>query len=176
MSETGKIQGRQIQDNSIDDRDVRLRNNQYLRARNQAGNADVNILKVNANNIVEWASGSPVTFTITAGEALAAGDICYKNTVANTYLKASATDNTKVGRCIAISAIENGATGLALSSGSYNFGAGSLTIGSNVFLGTSGGSITQSAPTTAGNIQQILGYADSATSVVFNFDNRFVEV
>ena len=176
MTETGKIQGRQIKDDSLDDLDLKLRNNQYLRARNQANNADVNTFKINTNNIVEWAAGSPVTFTITAGEALAAGDIIYKNTVTNTYLKASATDNTKVARCIVVSNISNGQTGLALSSGLYTLGSWELTIGSNVLLSTSGGAITQTPPTTAGNIQQIIGYADSATSVVFNFDNRYTEV
>ena len=41
---------------------IRLENNTYLRARNQANGADVNILKVNASDIIEFAS-FPITPT-----------------------------------------------------------------------------------------------------------------
>lgn len=45
-----------IEGNAIDDTKVRLRNNQYLRARNAANSADVNIFKVNASDAIEAAS------------------------------------------------------------------------------------------------------------------------
>lgn len=42
-------------DNAINDLKIRLRNNQYLRARNAANSADVNIVKINASNLIELA-------------------------------------------------------------------------------------------------------------------------
>lgn len=39
-----------LQNNSIDDNKIRLRNNQHLRGRNAANSADVNLLKVDASN------------------------------------------------------------------------------------------------------------------------------
>lgn len=44
-----------IADDSIDDRKIRLRNNEYLRARNNAGTADVDILKINLSDNLELA-------------------------------------------------------------------------------------------------------------------------
>lgn len=51
------IDGASLSDDSITDAKVRLRNNQYLRARNAAGSADVNIVKINASNALEFALG-----------------------------------------------------------------------------------------------------------------------
>lgn len=41
-------------DDTINDAKIRLRNNQYLRARNAANSADVNIVKINASNLIEF--------------------------------------------------------------------------------------------------------------------------
>lgn len=45
-----------IENNAVNDLKIRLRNNQNLRARNAADSADVNILKVNASDAIEFAS------------------------------------------------------------------------------------------------------------------------
>lgn len=42
-------------DNSINDIKLRLRNDQFLRARNNANDADVNIFKINASDLLEFA-------------------------------------------------------------------------------------------------------------------------
>lgn len=42
-------------DNAINDAKIRLRNNQYLRARNNANSADVNLLRINASDLIEFA-------------------------------------------------------------------------------------------------------------------------
>lgn len=44
---------------SVRDDKIRLRNNQYLRARNAASSADINVLKVNASDEIEF--GKPIT-------------------------------------------------------------------------------------------------------------------
>lgn len=51
------IDGTSLSADSVGDDKIRLRNNQYLRARNAAGSADINILKVNASNLLEFALG-----------------------------------------------------------------------------------------------------------------------
>ena len=49
----------------IDDTEVKLRNNQWLKGRNAANNADIDIVKVNASNVIEF--GGSVTATPAAG-------------------------------------------------------------------------------------------------------------
>jgi hypothetical protein len=61
-----QIKNKFIQDNAVDDRKVRLRNGQYLRARNAADTADVDILRVNSSNASELAQSlSAAGFKVT---------------------------------------------------------------------------------------------------------------
>lgn len=48
-----QLGGGAIANDTLNDLKVRLRNNQYFRGRNAADAADVNILKVNASNLIE---------------------------------------------------------------------------------------------------------------------------
>lgn len=48
-------------DDAIDDTKIRLRNNQFLTARNLADDADVDIVKVNASNVIEFAGSVTAT-------------------------------------------------------------------------------------------------------------------
>jgi hypothetical protein len=51
-----QIQKKFIAANAVDETKVRLSNNSYLKARNAANSGDVNILKVNASDAIEFAS------------------------------------------------------------------------------------------------------------------------
>jgi hypothetical protein len=51
-----QLQTKWIADDAVNDNKVKLRNNHNLRARNAAGNADVNLLKLNASDQIELAS------------------------------------------------------------------------------------------------------------------------
>jgi hypothetical protein len=51
-----KVQRKWIEDNSVNGQKARLDNDQYLRARNASDSGDVNILKVNGANQIEFAS------------------------------------------------------------------------------------------------------------------------
>ena len=53
-----QLGGGSLQDDSLDDRKIRLRNNEPLRSRNFAGSGDVNILKVNASDEIEVESAA----------------------------------------------------------------------------------------------------------------------
>jgi hypothetical protein len=51
-----QIKTKFILDNAITDPKFRARNNQFIRARNAADSADIDILKVNGSNVIEFAS------------------------------------------------------------------------------------------------------------------------
>lgn len=76
-----------ITDNAVDDTKQRLRNNQPLRARNFANSGDVNVLKVDASNIVQL-----LTQTQIATAPTAANDIATK-TYVDTSVSANITFN-----------------------------------------------------------------------------------
>jgi hypothetical protein len=64
--ENSAISTDKIASNAVTDAKIRLANNAYLRARNAADSADVDMLKVNASDVIEFASfpeksGSPST-------------------------------------------------------------------------------------------------------------------
>jgi len=59
-----QIKTKFLSDNAVDDTKIKLRNNQYLKARNAADSGDVNMIKVNASDVIEFAafpqkSGTP---------------------------------------------------------------------------------------------------------------------
>lgn len=56
--------------NAVDDTLIRLRNAQYLRARNNAGSGDVNILRVNTSDVIEFASLPQAAGTPSSGNDL----------------------------------------------------------------------------------------------------------
>lgn len=55
-----QLQTKWIADDAVNDAKVKLRNNQNLRARNAAGSADVNLLKLNASDQIQLASDAYV--------------------------------------------------------------------------------------------------------------------
>lgn len=54
------LQTKWIADDAISDQKFKARNNQYIRARNNAGDADVNIIRVNSSDEIEFASAPKV--------------------------------------------------------------------------------------------------------------------
>lgn len=61
-----QIKSKFLEANAVDDSKIKLRNDQYLKARNAADSADVNILKLNASDVPEFAffpekSGTPTS-------------------------------------------------------------------------------------------------------------------
>jgi len=57
-----------IQANAVGDAEIRLRNNQYLRARNDANSADIDIVRVNSSNRIQMASIPQFSGTPSAGD------------------------------------------------------------------------------------------------------------
>lgn len=106
------------------------------------------------------------TAAITASEALAAGDLVnIWNSTGFKVRKADATTPGKEAHGFVLAAVSNGATATVYFEGSNTQKSG-LSPGP-YFLSTTAGAITQTPPSTAGQIVQEIGYATSAT--VLNF-------
>lgn len=112
--------------------------------------------------------GGAETATMTAGENLAAGDLIYV-AVAGTVFKADANTAGKEAIGFVLSSISAAASGTVYLGPGVITGLTSLTIGSRYFLsaGTTGG-ITETPPSGASDLVQVVGHAKSATELFFN--------
>lgn len=106
------------------------------------------------------------TLTLTAGEALSAGDLVYV-AAAGTVFKADADAAGKAAIGFVLSSISSAATGTVYFGSGIITGLTSLTMGQPYFLSSTAGGITTTAPTGTGKIQQQVGFAVNATSLYF---------
>lgn len=105
--------------------------------------------------------------TVTAGEALSAGDLVYLNG-SGQAMKADANTVTKMAVGFVLASISNGASGTVYFDGTIS-GLSSLTPGATYFLSASAaGGITTTPPSGAGDIVQPVGWAVSSTELTFN--------
>jgi hypothetical protein len=116
--------------------------------------------------------------TAVAGENLSSGNICYyKND--GKYWKASANSYTTANGIIrmAATAITANASGLFLIRGAYRNNAWNWAVtGSPVFLATPVGEMTQTAPTSTGEIVRLMGWAKSASVIEFEPSTIYLEM
>lgn len=106
------------------------------------------------------------TEVITASEALAAGDfVNVHNSAGAKVRKADATTVGKEAHGFVLSAVANGAAATVYFEGA-NDQVSSQTPGT-VFLATTAGQAVAVPPSAAGNVQQSLGVAVSATKINF---------
>ena len=129
--------------------------------------------KVKLENLTAASAGS-LTETITVGENVVSGDLLYlKND--GKYWKADynaeATASTELR--LATDTILADAVGPALIYGSYT--TTGLTAGALYYIGLTGG-ITTTQPTGDGDIVRIVGTAVSATVLIFNPDETYIEI
>jgi hypothetical protein len=89
----------------------------------------------------------------------------YLNGSAINARKANATDNTKPAYGFVKAAVTSPNSGSVTGLYEDNAYVSSLTIGSVYYLSTTGGAVTATAPSTAGNIVQQLGIASAATNL-----------
>ena len=108
------------------------------------------------------------TDVITASEALAAGD--FVNIYSNSGIKCRKADATTVGKeaCgFVLAAVSSSAQATVYRLSQSNTQLTSLTPGSKYYLTTVAGTISVTPPSASGNIVQAVGYAVSATALVF---------
>lgn len=110
--------------------------------------------------------------TLTAGEALVAGNFIYING-SGQVMKADATAIGKKAVGYVLSAVSSGATATVYFDES-NTGLTGLTAGSTYYLSATAGGVTTTPPTTAGQIVQELGVATSTTSIHVNFKSPII--
>ena len=113
--------------------------------------------------------GNGTIISGTAGETLAFGDMVYIKSDGKFWkgLGTSASTTPIVG--MAMGAITASNTGNILITGIIRNDSWSLTVGGAIYLSVStGGGMTQTQPSTAGQFVQIIGYALSATNILFN--------
>lgn len=137
-----------------------------------AGAADANkIVAVDANGRIDN-SMMPVgigadTATITASEALAAGDLVNVwNSTGAKVRKADASTSGKEAHGFVLAAVANGANATVYFEGTDNQVTG-LTPGVQYLSATTPGAATATAPSAAGQVVQRVGFATAATALNF---------
>lgn len=125
---------------------------------------------------VDNASPDVSTETLTAGEALVAGEVCYLKSDGK-YWKtdADAEATTKGNLRIANATISADATGEFIKPLAELTTTG-LTAGSTYYVSATAGGITATAPSTTGQQVRIIGYARSTTVFVFEPSQDYYEV
>ena len=113
--------------------------------------------------------------TLTAGENLVDGNLCYLKSDGKMW-KASRSATTTIAGFLAIctETIATDNTGGFHYSGVYT--TTGLTIGNILFIHTTVGEWTGTKPSATGNLIRIIGYALSATELEFNPDGLYFEV
>lgn len=108
------------------------------------------------------------TRTIQASENLSAGDLINIHDVSGPRIrKADATAAGKEAHGFVLGAISSGASGTVYPEENVLSGLTGLTPGARQFLSTTPGARTDTAPSTAGNVAQIIGVALSTTEILF---------
>lgn len=107
------------------------------------------------------------TSALEAYGTLAAGDLVnvFSDGGVSKVRKADATNATAPANGFVLSAYTAGQTATVYWGG-INSQVTGLTVG-NVFLGTTAGAVTSTAPSTSGNVVQKVGYAITSTSMMF---------
>ena len=113
--------------------------------------------------------GAEVT-VVNAFENLAAGDFCnlFLDSAVCKSRKADATTNAKPAHGFTLVAVTSPASSTIYGISTKNTALSTLTIGADYWLATTAGAVTTTAPSTAGNLVQELGTAESATAMVFS--------
>jgi hypothetical protein len=104
-----------------------------------------------------------------ASENLAAGDFVnlWLNGGVINVRKADATTNAKPAHGFVLAAVTSPANATVYFESNTNTQRSGLTIGSDYFLDTTAGGITTTPPSSAGNIVQFIGRAQTATAINF---------
>ena len=116
--------------------------------------------------------GTKITSQNTSA-AGAAGDLMYLS-AANTWALVDADADTTSTGMLGICLVDNATTGEILVKGMYT--TSGLTSGNIYYVHTTAGDWTNTAPSGAGDIVRIIGYALSTTELFFDPDKTFVEI
>ena len=109
-----------------------------------------------------------LTVSATAGENLTIGQLCYFKSDGKFWLADSDTVTTTKGMlAMATATIAAAAAGIFLLYGVLRDDTFAYTIGAELFVHTTGGVPTQTAPTGLGDVQRIIGHAFPNADTIF---------
>jgi hypothetical protein len=141
-----------------------------------AGSANAGqIVALNSSGVVDASMMPPgvggASIALPATEALAAGAIVniWSSSGVASVRNANATDATKLPSGFVNAAVSSGGTATVFFPGQMVTGVSGLTIGAPVFLSTTSGGVTPTAPSASGNLVCMLSpAAASATEFVMS--------
>jgi hypothetical protein len=114
---------------------------------------------------------------LTAGATLVAGNVCYLSAIDGKMEIGDASSSSSSVGLLGIcrqSSINEDDEGTFLISGVYT--TSGLTTGATYYLSKTPGGFTSVAPSVAGDIVRIIGYALSSTELLFTPDNSYIEL
>lgn len=124
-------------------------------------------------------TGVGILISLTANEAQAIGDLCYIASDGKAKLaKGDAIANANALVMVSQASIGSGAAGNYMLYGLVRDDSWSWTIGGKIYLsitGTTGNTLTQTAPTAANNVIQVVGVALTAHIIMFRANMVQVE-
>lgn len=103
-----------------------------------------------------------------AGENVAFGDMCYIKNDGKAWKANAATSGLFPAQFMALGTILANAIGKFLVNGIVTNNTWTWTIGGALYLNTTVGTLSQTAPSVTGQGIQTIGYALSATQILFN--------
>lgn len=116
------------------------------------------------------------TFTTTASNTFAAGDVGFlASTGTVTLADASAESTCKNMLVVANEAISGGSSGTFVTRGYVTVTSHGFTVGSPLFVSETAGDLTTTAPSTTGTIVRVVGYAVDANTIFVDPDKTWVE-
>lgn len=130
------------------------------------------------------ASGTKLVFTNGNAGAVAFGDVCFMAADGDLEFADADAITTMPGLYMALGTIAAAAsgewlmTGIARDDAGWNWTVGAGTLGL-IYIsttGTTGNTLTQTAPAVSGDQVQIVGHALTADVMVFNPDYTYVEI
>lgn len=140
------------------------------------GILDVNQVRLDSEPDTNGTAEGVIT-TLTAGASLVAGDVCYMNS-SGKMVKADADGtSTYPAWAMCLETLSTDGTGKFLLQGFYrNDSFATMTVGAVLYLSTTAGGVTTTAPTASGNKVQVLGRCTHADRIYFNPSNDYYTI
>lgn len=113
-------------------------------------------------------TGTGFITSLTAGTGLVFGDICYIASTGKAVLGDADALATAGAVAMSLATIANDASGNFLLHGFARNDAWTWTVGGLLYLSTTAGAMTQTAPSGADDVIQVLGVATHADRIYFN--------
>ncbi len=129
-------------------------------ATDSTGRLDISLMPVGV--------GAEVSIVATSENLTSGNFVNFHNSTGIKARKADASVNTKPAIGFVLANVTSPANATVYPISNKNTALSALTVGTEYYLSTTPGAVTDTAPSAAGNIVQRLGTAESATEMVFN--------